>query len=499
MLNKDFSRKLGASDVAVTASVAATVATLCAGAAYATTIAPRAAATHALSSEAISRVASTVTTALGDITLTLGATYDVNDEITFTMVGGQFGPDNAGALGCLSGTFTPVTSGSGTATRKFRNTASAVTDTICTLSGVSIVDSTVSSTAGSTVGIQATGYKSSTASNFNNTGSLGTVATVVDQWRVAVSTAFNASVDAKKNNKIYTNGAVSDQLLVSVTNAAVLNAANLAAASSTNALVIDINGTFDFLANGTETVSTTNNTSVLAGENSAVAAGSHTATLTAIGAGTSISGLRLTVAGTDLPSNGGAARTYGVDVISADTATANAITAQDFAASSTYSLSFARGAAETASNLDAGIWGASGAVIFVPYMPIGGSISNVLYFTNNSSSTGNALMTVRGEAGGSTACTTTATKALVSNGVTNLSTEFAALIAACQAAGRIATTDKVFITISSTVPVANSEVYSGFTVGGTSRVAVVNSSSGYKGNSANGNPQNVGQGNADNR
>lgn len=502
MLNKDFSRKLGASDVAVTASVAATVATLCAGAAYATTIANRPSTTHGLSAEAIARVAATVTTALNDITVTLGATYDANDEITFTMVGGQFGTNDAGTLVCAAddGTnkFVAVTSGSGSTTRKFRREGAArVTDSRCTLGGVSVVDSTVGAAVGSTVTLQAAGLKSSTAASFNTTGSAGTVATVVDQWRVAVSTAFDASVDAKKNNKIYTNGAVSDRLVVTVTNASVLNAANLDKAASTNALVVDIVGTFDFLANGTETVSTTNNTSVLAGENSAVV-GVGTATLTAIGAGTSITGLRLTVADSAIPASGASA-TYGVDVISVDTATANAITAQNFPASSTYSLSFTRGTAETGSNLDAGNWGASGAVIFVPYMPIGGSISNVLYFTNNSSSTGNALMTVRGEAGGSTACTTTATKALVSNGVTNLSTEFASLIAACQAAGRIATTDKVFITISSTVPVANSEVYSGFTVGGTSRVAVVNSSSGYKGNSAGGNIQNVGQGNADNR
>jgi hypothetical protein len=494
VLNKDFSRKLGASDVAITASVAATVATLCAGAAYATTVSSRTSTAAGLSSEAIVRVAATVTTALGDINATLGATYDVNDEITFTMAGGEYGPNNAGTLTCGSGGFTPVTSGSTATTRKFRNITSAVTDTLCTLAGVSVVDTKVSSTVGSTVTLQASGVKSATSSSFNTTGTAATVATVVNEWTAAVTTAFDASVDAKKNNRIFTNGAVSDRILVTVTNASVLN--NLSAASSTNALVIDINGDFSFLANGTETVSATNNTAVLAGENSASTTGSGSSTLTALGSGASVTGLRLTI--DTLPSNGGSS-TYGIDVAGTDSATSNSITAQNYAANSTYSLAFATGAAETGSDLDAGNWGASGAVIFVPYMPIGGSISNVLYFTNNSSSTGNALMTVRGEAGGSTACTTTATKALVSNGVTNLSTEFASLIAACQAAGRIATTDKVFITISSTVPVANSEVYSGFTVGGTSRVAVVNSSSGYKGNSAGGNIQNVGQGNADNR
>jgi len=493
VLNKDFSRKLGASDVAVTASVAATVATLCAGAAYATTVANRTSTAAGLSSEAVARVAATVTTALGDITVTLGATYDVNDEITFTMAGGEFGSNDAGTLTCASGVFTPVTSGSGATTRKFRNTTSAVTDTRCTLAAVSVVDSKVSSTVGSTVTLQASGYKSSTASSFNTTGTAGTVATVVNEWTAAVTTAFDASVDAKKNNRIFTNGAVSDRILVTVTNADVLN--NLSAASSTNALVIDINGDFSFLANGTETVSATNNTAVLAGENSASTTGSGSSTLTALGSGASVTGLRLTI-GT-LPSSGSS--TYGIDVAGTDSGTSNAITAQNYAANSTYSLAFATGVAETGSDLDAGNWGASGAVIFVPYMPIGSTISNVLYFTNNSSSTGNALVTVRGEAGGSTVCTTTATTALKSNGVTNLSADFATLIAACQAAGRIATTDKVFVTISSTVPVANSEVYSGFTVGGTSRVGVVNSSSGYKGNSAGGNIQNVGQGNADNR
>lgn len=499
MLNKDSIGKLGASNVAVTASVAATVATLCAGAAYATTIANRSATTAGLSADAIARVAATVTTALGDITVTLGATYDANDEVTFTLSGGQFGPDDAGAFACFGASgFTPVTSRSGTNTRTFRlNSGSVVSDTRCTLNGVSVVDTSVSSTAGSTVTLQASGLKSSTASAFNTGNAAGTIATVVNEWSVAVTTPFDASVDAKKNNKVFTSGATADRFLVTVTNANTLN--NLAAAGSTNALVVNLSGDFSFLANGTETANATGNTLVFGGENSAAAAGTGTATLTALGSGSSVTGLRLTIDGSsNLPGNGSSA-TYGVDVVGADSATSNSITAQSFATNASYSLAFASGAAKTGSSLNAGTWGASGAVIFVPYMPIGSTITNVLYFTNNSSSTGNALMTIRGEAGGTSVCTTTATTALKSNGVTNLSNDFTSLVATCQAAGRIATTDKVFVTISSTVPVANSEVYSGFTVGGTSRVAVVNSSSGYKGNSAGGNIQNVGQGNADNR
>ena len=58
--------------------------------------------------------------------------------------------------------------------------------------------------------------------------------------------------------------------------------------------------------------------------------------------------------------------------------------------------------------------------------------------------------------------------------------------------------DKVFITLTGTTPIGTSEVYSAFTVGGSSRVTVINSSSGYKGNPPTSAANTAGVGNADN-
>jgi len=308
---------------------------------------------------------------------------------------------------------------------------------------------------------------------------------VFDEYTVGVSTAFNGSVDARKSNKIYTDGAA-DAVVFTITNLNLLN--DLGTAASTNALTVTLAGDFSFLVNSGETVTT----GYLGGANSAATIGMVPTSFATIGSGTTVSGLRVTFENTQLPND--TVTTFGITIAGTDASTSNAITAQSFVGDATYSLAFARGVAESPAALNAGEWTSTGATIFVPYMPISSSIVPSLFWINNSSASGNVFMTVRGESG---TCSTTQTVA-VTQGMTSLATGFASLIATCQAASSIGAVDKVFITLTGTTPIGTSEVYSAFTVGGSSRVTVVNSSSGYKGNPPTSAANTAGVGNADN-
>jgi len=481
------------SDVAMKATVAVAVAGLCAGVVHATTIAPRTTSAHGLSSEANARN-STQTTALGDISMTIGATYELNDELTLTISGTNsptFGTTDSGNFSCNTGgnVWVNLTNLNTTTTRVFRfapaDSTSVPTGAVCTASNLFVLDSSVGSTVGNTVTLRATGKKISAAgAAYDTADSAAVVATVFDEYTVGVSTAFNGSVDARKSNKIYTDGAA-DSVIFTITNADLLN--DLGTAASTNALTVTLAGDFSFLVNSGETGG-----AAAGGANSVASVGANT-TIATIGSGSSVTGLRLSVANTELPADGNAT-TFGVTIAGTDASTSNAITAQSFAGDATYSLAFVRGSAESPAALNAGEWTSTGATIFVPYMPISSSIVPSLFWINNSSASGNVFMTVRGESG---TCSTTQTVA-VTQGMTSLATGFASLIATCQAASSIGAVDKVFITLTGTTPIGTSEVYSAFTVGGSSRVTVVNSSSGYKGNPPTSAANTAGVGNADN-
>ena len=105
-----------------------------------------------------------------------------------------------------------------------------------------------------------------------------------------------------------------------------------------------------------------------------------------------------------------------------------------------------------------------------------------------------ATVTATGQAGKT--CTTAAVT-VSANSNANLSDALASAIATCQAAGNIAATDKLMLTVVATTPLAYAEAYSSFTVSGSSRVTVPNSSNGYKPQGS-GNSTVIGSLNADN-
>jgi len=511
VVNKSLIPLASGAEVTAKATVALTVAALCVGTAQAATVASRTGASN-MSLERSQRVAATESTALGAISFTIGSSYDINDEITFT-IGGTSGTvalhtTDSGAVTCAgftSGEFSEViTSGNRSATlRTFRfapgNTATAAANgSVCTVAGFNVLDTSVGTTAGNTVTLRVQGKDGSTNAAIDTGGSATTVSSLVDEWQVAVGTALDGVVDNKTSGRAFTDGAA-DNLIITVTNQALLN--TMASAGSTNALVVTIGGDFSYLVNGSgESLGATGarNTQALAGANSASVHAGYSnnaagAAINVLGTSNTITGIRLQLDSNELA---GASQTFGVTFGNVDASTANVILAQNFAATSSYRLAFADGSSETGSTLDAGEWTSNGVNVFVPYMPIGSGIVQTLFWVNNSASTGTVTLRVRGENG---TCAASQTQA-VTAGMTSLATAFTSLITACQTAGSVLTTDKVFVTLSGTTPVGTSEVYSAFTVGGSSRVTVPNSSTGYKGNSAvNTGTRNIGQDNGDNR
>jgi len=485
------------------ATVAVAVAGLCAGVVHATTIAPRTTSAHGMSSEANARNPSTQSTALLDVTMTIGATYELNDELTLTLSGTNspsYGTTADGTFSCNDGgnNWVALPSLKTATTRVFRfaptASTSVPTGTLCSVAGLFVLDTSVGSTVGNTVTLRASGKKISAAgAAYDTADSAAVVSSVFDEYTVGVSTALNGSVDARKSNKIYADAAT-DTLVFTITNLNLLN--DMTSAASTNALTVTLAGDFSFLVNANQGETVT--TGFLGGANSAATIGSAGASsFGTIGSGTTLTGLRVTVADSGLPVEAVTTQsvtTFGIIFTGTDASTSNAITAQSFVGDATYSLAFSLGNAENPAALNAGEWTSTGATIFVPYMPISSSIVPSLFWINNSSASGNVFMTVRGESG---TCSTTQTVA-VTQGMTSLATGFASLIATCQAASSIGAVDKVFITLTGTTPIGTSEVYSAFTVGGSSRVTVVNSSSGYKGNPPTSAANTAGVGNADN-
>jgi len=159
----------------------------------------------------------------------------------------------------------------------------------------------------------------------------------------------------------------------------------------------------------------------------------------------------------------------------------NTITPMDFPATTTANLNIAGVSLKSASTLDAGAWTSNGSTVYIPYMPVNtvaaSRIAPVVYITNRSSVTGPATATMVNESG--VECTASL-GTIAGNRTTNVSNLINDAVKACyntssaaEAAGH-----RLSITIEASLPSASTEVYSAFTVGGTSRVSVVNSSNG---------------------
>jgi len=128
-----------------------------------------------------------------------------------------------------------------------------------------------------------------------------------------------------------------------------------------------------------------------------------------------------------------------------------------------------------------GAWTSNGSTVTIPYMPVNtvaaSRIAPVVYITNRSLVSGPATASMRNESG---VLCEASLGTIEANRTTNVSNAINDAVKSCyntssaaEAAGH-----RLSITITASLPSADTEVYSAFTVGGTSRVSVVNSSNG---------------------
>jgi hypothetical protein len=388
-------------------------------------------------------------------------------------------PGDADALG------TSLTQISGTATTRVFEVPAGIDAGTCKFDSATLLNTSLRTAGTITIEIAHT-----RAGSPIDSGTAAVVADVANQFRArvvipgtlsaldATDNRWQGVIDNGANSKAFTNTSTAggltttDTLLIDIDNntTPVINDATL---DTGVAGVLTIGGDFNYLVNGsTDSCATPTLATGTPGRNR-VAFEDVTGTA-AVGtlSSASCSSIQLSLNSTEVGSLVAAADDLAVKLINATTG--NFLSPQSFSASFDFKYSTASSAlTQTASyTLSAGSQTASGVRVFVPYLPIGSGISQILYVTNNSATAGSITMTSRNTAG--TLCSAYPTVTVGASRVYDLSSVLATGLAAC---GGAAASDKLAITITSELPAQGLEVYSAYNIGGN-RVNVVNSSNG---------------------
>jgi hypothetical protein len=417
--------------------------------------------------------------AMGDVVVTLNADYTINDTVNLVYAGGAPGTATP-VFACEDGpdvNATPdlvisyVTRSGNTLTyRVTQKEVVDVTGLACTLTGINVTGPSLDALAAG--GEASLTYSALTAvsnlpldSEVTNTIVL---ANVFDQFTTNGVVAFNGVVDVNNARKVFVgddvdanagDGDTADTLTVVLNNnqdavgscAAGTATCNNATLNVTTVLVngdftftdLDGDGCGDDALGGTLTQ--TGGTSV------AVAANCQSATIT-----------------------GAAGATY--TLTATGTAAGKIITApQTFTSSVTYAYDPVIATAPDQSETDTitpGAWTLNGFSAFIPYMPYGANISQIVYLTNKSTQTGAVTVVGYNEAG--TACSFSAGTVGASR-VTSLAGVIKTGVEGCYGAGF---TGKVSITVTANIPGSTAEIYSAYNVGGSDRGTVINNSNG---------------------
>ncbi len=439
-------------------------------------------------------VGTTLTSVLPDVVITTAVATQSGDEMTITLggtAGAQFAATTGGGVGTLAcagaggGTWTYI---SGTSTTRLFRSGGANAAGACTLSGSTLTNASLgAATAGQTINASAS---VSRGASVVDSAPAVTQATVVDQFTAVVALAFNGQIDYAANDGRGFVDALADAttgvddttgtdtLVVTLGNRAATTIDDAALDASVGATIV-INGDFSALNN---TVS-----GVADGCANPGVANGNNITVTRVTGGTAIGTLsattcdsitiNLTAAEVATVVADASARIAITFVANQGSATRNDIKWQAFTGSASFNWTVASSAVvqgETETTFAPGAHTASGANVFVPYMPVGTNISQVLQLANNSARTGTVTMTARNQAG--VQCTSANMGGRVSisaNRITDLGSMLASGIANCYSTG----SHKLFIIVTADVPDTAVELYSSYNVSGN-RVAVVNSSNG---------------------
>jgi len=434
--------------------------------------------------------ASSASIDLTTVTFELGDIYQVGDRVRLTL-GGTPGAKfatygaNAPSISCTSGDFiieSPALT-SAAASAEFAISAKSANVTsigkVCTFKSLAVLASSIGSTGTATL--------SAAKTDGVDPSSAVTVMTVVSQIAsVSVLSALNGVVDYQNSLGLGFatddggSGSIAgkgDQLSLSVASTGSTYLSTTAAFSVNFVLAAQSGKTFGFLddAGSCGTSAVTNRTT------SSGRIGVNTGSITINPACTS-----LTYSG-QLSNLTGTAQTISVEFghKSQTPSTGIVIEPQTFQTILPTVEQGARGTRNTAqAAISPGAWTSNGSTTQIPYMPLNstagaGKIDPVIVISNRSTATGVITATLRDEAG-NTCSLTESTLGTIAGGSTK---SIGGTIRDAVAGSTCSTLDgaggeKLSITLTVTLPSGSTEVYSGYTVGGSSRVTVVNSSNG---------------------
>ncbi len=411
-----------------------------------------------------------------DPTFVLSSAANSGDVVTINLggtAGAQFVTTSAITLRCRAAATAQDGSGTqGTAVGTATMTATSATTTLTGNCGagdsIDLVGGRLTIASLQTVGTITLDANITRSGSSIDTATASEVARVVQELNASVTTAFDGVIDNSAGSKLFAAAAVSDVMTITYTNVDVFQETDVTPATD-DAAVVTLGGDFAYLNDdGTAgcvdaDLAGNNGTFVnAANTNTSIDTGCSTITITQSAA--NVSGASTTVNNTvSVTSTLGASnwlknQTFTGSVVLKWTAASNAV-----AQSRTVTLT-------------PGSFTGSGATVFIPYMPVGANISQILYVTNTANVAGTLTMSAYDDSG--VACSTASFGGNIAVGarrVTNLASALAAGIAAC---GGAATSKKWYLTITATLPDSALEVYSAYNVGGSDRANVINSSNG---------------------
>ena len=402
--------------------------------------------------------------ALPDVVVDFDADYTLNDLVKITVNGAAVSAASAAAstwtcddvnVGVAGGdmvisylTFNATTNMVTYRVTQKENVDIGATGVTCTLTGLETTNGALAA-LGLTAAVDVDFLATSNGSNLDfDAGSFSDLVTLNDQFTSSVTTVANAVIDVNTERLDFTPVAA-DTIVVTTVNDTGAN--NAGADATLDSVSITVTGDFAW-------VNTDDDATCEAGEYAAYVAVNNGYTLTGAADCTSV-----TLSDSTGPAVGATTLT-----LDPNGTTNQAISLQSFTAAVDFGWTSGTAGTETDAAVTAGSWTLNGASVFIPYMPYGTGISQIIYSSNTGGQTGEATVDWQDNLGndgsfsiGNVGPGVTQLSGLIATGLTNAG------------AG-----SKVSMTITFNLPAAAVQVYSAYNVNGTDRGTVVNDSNG---------------------
>jgi hypothetical protein len=390
------------------------------------------------------------------------------------------GAINVPSVSCTSGNIvldggTPAASSS-TWDFQISSTSGTTSNVVCTFASLAIVAGSM--TSAGTVAISSGVKRTSDTAYTFDTASAVTVLTVGSQIAsVSVSTAFNGVVDYQNYSGL--GFTTTDGTVGTVLNSDVL-AINVVANNTQLSLTGNLSVNFVISAESGKTFA-------FLDDNGSCGTSAITNRTTSNGrVGTSAGALTINNACTQLTYSHqgvfglGATTTLSVALGHKNTTPSTGVVIEPMVFPATNVVISQGATARNTTSINPGTWTSNGATAIIPYMPINMTagttqIDPVVTIANRSALTGTLTGSMRDEDGNS--CTLSNLGTVGPTRTKNLGGLIKEAFAGCSNLSQTST-ERLYISITATLPDSSTTFFSGYTVGGSSRVSVVNSTQG---------------------